>query len=125
MGRFQQGQPPGADLASGALRASAAGQAGQRPARSRPASMRVRARARPRPDADHLAAEMLDQHAVVRLGVPEDQGPGAGGDGSGELPFDQGGLAGARLAEDELAGVDYQPGAQPGQRVQAYHLRRL
>ena len=38
-------------------------------------------------DADHLAAEMLDQHAVVRLGVPEDQDPGAGGDGSGELPF--------------------------------------
>ena len=73
-------------------------------------------------DADHLAAEMLDQHAVVRLGVPEDQDPGAGGDGSGELPFDQGGFAGARLAEDELAGVGDQPGAQPGQRVQAHHL---
>ena len=26
------------------------------------------------------------------------------------------------LAEDELAGVDGQPGAQPGQRVQAHHL---
>ena len=73
-------------------------------------------------DADHLAAEMLDQHAVVRFGVPEDEDPGAGGDGSGELPFDQGGFADAWLAEDELAGVDHQPGAQPGQRVQAHHL---
>ena len=115
----QQGQAAGADLPAQRLRVGAAHLTQRRAQRAGVERVDpVHAAA----DADHLAAEMLDQHAVVRLGVPEDQDPGAGRDGSGELPFDQGGLAGAGLAEDELAGVGDQPGAQPGQRVQAHHL---
>ena len=115
----QQGQAAGADLPPQRLRVGAAHLPQRRAQRAGVERVDpVHAAA----DADHLAAEMLDQHAVVRLGVPEDQDPGAGGDGSGELPFDQGGFAGAGLAEDELAGVGDQAGAQPGERVQAHHL---
>ena len=98
----QQGQAAGADLPPQRLRVGAAHlpqRCAQRAGVERVDPVHAAA------DADHLAAEMLDQHAVVRLGVPEDQDPGAGGDGSGELPFDQGGFADAGLAEDELAGV--------------------
>ena len=115
----QQGQAPGADLPAQRLRVRAAHppqRGAQRPGVQRVDPVQAAA------DADHLAAEMLDQHRVVRLGVAEDEGPGAGGDRAGDLPFDQGGFAGAGLAEDELAGVGDQPGAQPGQRVQAHHL---
>ena len=73
-------------------------------------------------DADDLPAEVFGQQRVVGLGVAEDDGPGAGRDGSGDLSFGQGGFPGAGLAEDELAGVDDQAGAQPGQRVQADDL---
>ena len=73
-------------------------------------------------DPDHLPAEVADQRGVVRLGVAQDQHPGAERDGAGDQPFDQRGLAGAGLAEDEHAGVGDQAGAQPGQRVQADHL---
>ena len=117
--RHQQRKPPGADLPPQRLRVRAGHPAqcrAQRPGVQRVDPVHAAA------DADHLAAEMPGQHAVVRLGVPEDQDPGAGGDGSGELPFDQGGFAGAGLAEDELAGVGDQARAQPRERVQAYHL---
>ncbi len=73
-------------------------------------------------DPDHLPAEVLDEHGVVGLGVAQDEDPGAGRHGPGDLPLDQRGLADAGLAEDELAGVGDQPGAQPGQRVQADDL---
>ena len=73
-------------------------------------------------DADHLAAEMLDQHACSPAWCRRGQGPWCRRHGSGQLPFDQGGLADSRLAEDELAGVSDQSGPQPGQWVQAHHL---
>ena len=44
------------------------------------------------------------------------------GDGAGDQAFDEGGFAGAGLAEDEHARVGDQPGPQPGQRVEADHL---
>ena len=73
-------------------------------------------------DPDDLPAEVADERGVVRFGVAQDQHPGAERDRPGDQPLNQRGLAGAGLAEDEHAGVGDQPGAQPGQRVQADHL---
>ena len=117
--RHQQGQPSGADFPA-QLRGGRAGHPRQRGA-ERPGVERVdfvEAAA----DADDLAAEMVGEQGVVGFGVAEDQGLGAERDRAGDQPFDQGGFAGAGLAEDEHAGVGDQPGAQPGQRVEADHL---
>ena len=119
--RHQQRQPPGADFPAQRLGVGAAHppqRRAQRPGVQRVDPVQAAA------DADDLPAEMLGQQRVVGLGVAEDDGPGAGRDGPGDLPFDQGGFAGAGLAEDELAGVGDQAGPQPGQRVQADDLAR-
>ena len=73
-------------------------------------------------DADDLAAEVGGQQGIVGFGVAEDEDPGAGRDSSGDLPLDERALASPGLSQDELARVDGQPCAQPGQRVQAGNL---
>ena len=117
--RHQQRQPAGAHFPA-QLRGGRAGHACQRGA-ERPGVQRVDL-VQAAADADDLAAEMIGEQGVVGFGVAEDQRLGAERDRSGDQPFDQGGLAGAGLAEDEHAGVGDQPGAQPGQRVEADHL---
>jgi hypothetical protein len=47
----------------------------------------------------------------IRIGVAQDQRDGTGGHRPGEQALDQGGLSGARLAEDEHARVGDEPGA--------------
>ena len=74
-------------------------------------------------DPDDLPAEVADQRGVVRLGVAEDEHLGAERHRPGDQPLHQRGLAGAGLAEDEHPGVGDQPGAQPGQRVEARRPR--
>ena len=79
-------------------------------------------RSRPAADPDHLATQVADQPGIVRLGVAQDQDLCAERHCPADQPFDQRGLAGAGLAEDEHAGVGDQAGAQPGQRVEADDL---
>ena len=68
---------------------------------------------------DHLAVQMVDEHRVVRLGVAQDERDGTGCHRPREQALDEGGLAGAGLAEDEHARVGDEAGAHPRQRVQA------
>ena len=117
--RHQQRQPPRPDLPAAAapLRPGHRGQGGaERPGVERVDPVQAAA------DPDDLPAEVADQRRVVGFGVAEDQHPGAERDRTGDQPLDQGGFAGAGLAEDEHPGVGDQPGAQPGQRVEADDL---
>ena len=117
--RHQQRQPPGAHFPA-QLRGGRAAHLAERGAeRSGVEGVDlVQAAA----DADDLAAEVAGEQGVVGFGVAEDQRFGAERHRAGDQPFDEGGFAGAGLAEDEHAGVGDQPGAQPGQRVEADHL---
>ena len=96
----QQGQPPGADFRAQLLGVRAGhGRQGRAEWAGVEGVDAVQAAA----DPDDLPAEVADQRGVVRFGVAQDQHPGAAGDGAGDQPFHQRGLAGAGLAEDEHA----------------------
>ena len=117
--REEQRQPPGAEFLpeSFGIGAGHPGQGGaQRPGVEWVDLVQAAA------DADDLPAEMGHEAGVVGFGVAQHQDPGAEGDGAGDQAFDEGGFAGAGLAEDEHARVGDQPGPQPGQRVEADDL---